>query len=129
MGRVLLQADNRCAGLACWSQVAIYETAASRFAASRFAASLSHTRLASGEDAWKDAWLCDDTDAVRSTLYAHDPLWAFPPPAIPGGRLGDLPAAFDAASAVRFHDAWAGLLAAVFGVPRSDRTSLTHTSP
>jgi hypothetical protein len=105
LGRALLQANNRCAGLPWWSEITIHETAASHFAAS-----IRHTPNSAGEPVWCDAWVCDSAEAVRKLVHAHDPLWALPPQAN------------DPASIIRFSRAWAGLIAAVFGlssVPRS----------
>ena len=100
-GRVLLQANNRCAGLPWWSEITIHETAASHFAAC-----ISHTPEPPDGPTWCDAWLCDSAESVRSVCHDHDPLWALP--ASPA----------DPHAVRRFHGAWAGLLAAVFGLPK-----------
>jgi hypothetical protein len=110
LGRSLLRADNRCAGLPCWSEITIHETQAGRFAAA-----LRHTPPPSAGPAWRDAWLCDTPDSVRTSFYLHDPLWALPAWPISLGPISEAP---DAAIAQRFRLAWAGLLGAVFGLSR-----------
>jgi hypothetical protein len=110
----LLRADNRCVGLPCWSEITIHETQAGRFAAA-----LRHTPPASAGPAWRDAWLCDTPDNVRTSFFLHDPLWALPawPVCVPDS-LGPIPEASHAVTAQRFRLAWAGLLGAVFGLSR-----------
>ncbi len=108
MARTLLHADNRCAGMPCWSAITIHETDTAGFAAS-----LCHTPWLLAGPAWRDAWVCDSVEAVRASYFRHDPLWALPTGPM---TLTDEPGAADAAMARRFRLAWAGLLAAVFGV-------------
>ena len=100
-GRALLQANNRCAGLPWWSEITIHETAGFHFAAC-----ISHTPDPPDGPAWSDAWLCGSAEAVRTLCQGHDPLWALP--ASPN----------DPQTIQRFNGAWAGLLAAVFGLPK-----------
>jgi hypothetical protein len=97
-GRVLLRADNRCAGLARWSELVILETAGLRLAAS-----IRHHQPDAPD--WTDAWLCGSAEEIRAVVLAHDPLAALPPDA-------------GATAMRRFRGAWAGLLAAVFGARR-----------
>jgi hypothetical protein len=119
LGRTLLQANNRCVGLPSWSEITIQETSGARFVAC-----LRHTPPCQGDPVWRDAWLCDNADAVRAALRAHDPLQALPPP-IPPDCAGSGEAALFARdrfhhhveTALMFRAAWAGLLAAVFGLP------------
>jgi hypothetical protein len=109
MARVLLRADNRCAGLPCWSEITLLETAGLRFAAT-----LSHARPVDADARWCDAWLCDSPDAVRAVLRAHDPLASQPHGGVPESYAA---AVRDAAAMRQFRGAWAGLLAAVLGPP------------
>jgi hypothetical protein len=129
VGRSLLLAHNRCAGLPYWSEISIHETASGRFAASlRHMPSCESTpdddSAVAMRQSWCDAWLCDTPDAVRAAFHDHDPLWALPPlapasrqtlPDAPG-IITELPVFGDNATAQRFQAAWAGLLAAVFGL-------------
>ncbi|HQT76121.1 MAG TPA: hypothetical protein PLD10_03630 [Rhodopila sp.] len=108
MGRGLLRADNRCAGLRWFSDIAIYETASGRFAVC-----LRHVIPGTADPVWCDAWLCDGADAVRHAFGGHDPLTAWPPWSA-GIAWTDEP------EAGRFRGAWAGLLAAVFGRTADD---------
>jgi hypothetical protein len=108
LGRVLLRADNRCAGLPCWSEITVHETAGLRFAAS-----LCHSRPGTAGPAWCDAWLCDSPEAVRGILLAHDPLGALPTDGMPASYAAALR---EAAAMQRFRGAWSGLLAALFGL-------------
>jgi hypothetical protein len=103
LSRVLLQADNRCAGLPWWSELCIHETAGGGFAAS-----LRHSPAGLGGQAWTDAWLCDGADTVRGIFLTHDIAAALPPDGLDDPR--------HAASMCRVRGAWWGLLAAVFGV-------------
>ena len=125
LARALLQANNRCAGLSCWSEISIYETNASRFAVC-----LHHAPPEAGGLAWCDAWICDVPEAVQATLYRHDPLIALTPchiirpdapSRIPTGDPGESAMLRDAAVqdvlSRRLRGAWAGLLAAMFGLP------------
>ena len=113
LGRVLLRVNNRCAGLPFWSELTIYETAGLHFAAS-----LCHTQIDLAEPGWRDAWLCDVPEAVRRVFQSHDPLWALPPAGCPASYD---PVAREAVAAAQFRGAWAGLLAAVFGLPATPR--------
>jgi hypothetical protein len=125
LARALLQANNRCTGLPCWSEISIYETDARRYAVC-----LRHAPPEAGGLAWCDAWVCDVPEAVRTTLYRHDPLVALPPchiirpdaPSwVPAGDPTETAVLRDAAlqdvSSRRLRGAWAGLLASMFGLP------------
>jgi hypothetical protein len=109
LGRVLLRANNRCAGLPNWSEITIHETAGLRFAAS-----LRHQPAEGDAVLWCDAWLCDTPEAIWGVFHRHDPLWALP---LASGAVSFDTMTRDAAQAQRFRGAWAGLLAAVFGLP------------
>jgi hypothetical protein len=118
LGRVLLQANNRCAGLASWSEIYIYETVACRYAAA-----VRHATTETPGPDWCDAWMCDSAEAVRTVFYKHDPLVALSATTASGPvGLADIER-LDAAmsrhvvEAQRFRGAWAGLLAAMFGLP------------
>lgn len=100
--RVLLRADNQCAGLARWSELTILETAGQRLTAS-----IRHHQPDAPD--WTDAWLCDTAAEMRAIVLSHEPLRAVPPRA--------------AGSATRrFGAAWAGLLAATMGAARGPAT-------
>jgi hypothetical protein len=123
LGRALLEANNRCAGLHYWSEISIHETSARRFAAC-----VRHAAPGADGPAWCDTWLCDSPEAVRTILCEHDPLVALPScimpnPLMPAGRraLGADLASGDAGAAQRFLGAWAGLLAAIFGLSAAHR--------
>jgi hypothetical protein len=124
-GRALLEAHNRCGLASTWSHVAIYETASGRFAVC-----IRHTPREAEAPSWADGWLCDTADAVRASIVAHDPLWSLALPraaweSLPQAAWETLPRAawnfahenppIDSTEATRFHAAWKGLLAAVFG--------------
>jgi hypothetical protein len=119
VGRSLLSAHNRCAGLFCWSELAIYETASGCFAAV-----LRHVPAAAAQQIWADAWLCASAEEVRRVFHEHDPLCALPPLASPHPQerpdspciVAAVPSLGDTLSARRYQAAWAGLLAAVFGI-------------
>ena len=117
LSRVLLQADNRCVGLSSWSEVSIYETATSRFAAR-----LRHLPPQVSDATWCDAWLCDNAEMLRTSLYEHDPLLALPLSL--SSDLGGMYAErHELVAEAHFRGAWAGLLAAVFGQPSALRRS------
>ena len=108
LGRSLLHADNRCAGLPWWSAVTIHETNRGRLAVSiRHSGPNSlgpHSPESGDQDrAWRDSSLHQNAEALREALDRHDPLQALP------GVAADMVAA------MRFHGAWAGLLAALSG--------------
>lgn len=102
LARALLQANNRCAGLPFWSEICIHETAAGQFAAG-----VSHAAPGATGPAWSENWLSSSPEAVRTAFYTHDPLVAVPSESMAG----------DARAIQRFQGAWAGLLAAMFGMP------------
>jgi len=112
LARALLQANNRCSGLPSWSEIRIYETSAGRFASN-----LCHAAPGATGPTWSDAWLSDSPEAVRASFHGHDPLVAV----ATGSGCGDTRAV------QRFRGAWAGLLAAIFGMPADgiphDRTA------
>lgn len=120
LGRVLLQANNRCSGLPCWSEIAIHETIARRFTAS-----VSHRPPEAFDVIWRNTWLCETPKAIVAALQAHDPLHTLSP-GVTTRRplpvaLDDFPAFNaggyqDEAAVRRFRGAWAGLLAAIFGL-------------
>jgi len=126
LGRALLQANNRCAGLPYWSEISIIETAGRHFAAS-----LCHSAPGAAGPTWCDSWLCDSPEAVRAICLAHDPLVAVPshsfsPGTEPGGSSMFLSAdaglaCLGEAALQRFRGAWAGLLAAIFGLHAETR--------
>lgn len=103
-GRVVLTADNACAGFAWRSEIVIYETAAGLLAVS-----LCHAGTAEQGPPWRDAFLSDDPAALRAALLAHDPVAAIAP-----CRDDDL--AGGARAAQRFAAIWRGLLGALFGL-------------
>lgn len=124
LGRVLMRGNNRCAGLPCWSEISVLETASSRFAAS-----LCHAAPGAAGPTWCDSFLCDTPDGVRAACLGHDPLVAVPSCVVAGGSVPNIPlalcitdlsgsgnaASVEALAARRFSGAWAGLLAAMFG--------------
>ena len=123
LGRALLAANNRCAGLPYWSEISIHETSARRFAAC-----VRHAAPGADGPAWCDTWLCDSPEAVRTILCGHDPLVALPSgimphPLMPAGRvaLGADVASGHQGAALRFQGAWAGLLAAILGLSAAHR--------
>jgi len=114
--RLLLHADNRCRSPRDWSELMVYETISARFVVA--------LRHVSGCGLiWRHAWHCADPEALRACIAAHDPLDALPAdvgwaaaacqPTIDGHVVADKVAALKMA--------WAGLLAAVFGLRLLDQ--------